>query len=1186
MLTVFPRPTDPVLNINTIVLTFTRYSSLAPENNPSHQRTCLSFFHCLPVVFPPPSATPLTLFVAGTVAEMASKTKLAEEEENPFVPPPVDLDKIPLVDKDRLIADTVCSFDFSDLQSWLREVFLDQSDEVGLWESNLPLYMFPQVHHFPEFALKCRAHYLPEQKAIISSAGDVLFFITPEDIDQMMQITRPDSVIPFSLEVLTELYQKMTFPQRAQIFELFSPPSSPIPTTSPPYPSSTFSIKGNQIISAVCALLGYFSDQWVDEPILGFLSIFSNDEQPTTQFDYSTFLANNIHDQFMNFPTEGVFRYSSILAYMFLYFQAERFKFSMQKMDADGKPQPVTAWTSLLKRNSAEYNFAEFIDQFYHPVLGMLTGVPEPRVNDEVRRVLHLAENTKTGDWYLYQNHSEIRVYGCELAPFKLPKYMPVRIFALEYIRQIMNSDDIHFVSLKKKQQLRLKGQIGSFICNNRGAGDEADRLLREMKFTTSFPWHYDPHGIISEMRVKNKNAPYVHEPRPEIEKYANQTEWEPDTLEDVEPVVREEQQGPSTSALPATTPQVLKEKRPRQESPPLVTEVSMEEFQTHSKKPKITSTIGTTVEATTLTTTVTTTGDKQFTSSFGSSQHKEVTVKTRDSPLDTPPSKTGPQLGIFEKYDLIKKRNQSLTSSTYAQFQKQSSTAQHRLLSAFDTEKGKMHMAYLHALIPDPKVISDYRRTTFEFQAKDVHPADQMDMHKQTGEMISHTLARVATSAAKYRTALSNAQTQLKLEKMSSFAKDSKIKTLEELVLKIGYDPANVKAAEEMIKKKNADIAALRKQLKLPPTEDPQTKEIAEREGEKDEMLRLLMEQSAQLKEMEAEMEKLLQEKEQTKTGEGITLSAIPIAGLSATTVTAIPSATAEQGPEGTIDLAKSMERMNLQESEISRLKKELENLQELKTSFQTSLSREKQVNEQMRKELQQLQKQTLAGKTLAEVKELVWTDIAKSINEIWPMVQIMFEQNELLERSKQAVEKIRTELGDMPAQANDIIRFLNSKTREELEELKIEDRTETILEVKRVLTKRSLMLQLEEKIQVMDQGVQRFFLKIDTLQRKGLPGMKVINDKLMVLPDYKKKLIEVSKDCAKFAGIQSNITGRAFMEALHLDFEIQHEIKHIFVVKPTFAKYTDMDEVYRRLLKVTVPTHIRWEELCDLLD
>jgi hypothetical protein len=105
----------------------------------------------------------------------------------------------------------------------------------------------------------------------------------------------------------------------------------------------------------------------------------------------------------------------------------------------------------------------------------------------------------------------------------------------------------------------------------------------------------------------------------------------------------------------------------------------------------------------------------------------------------------------------------------------------------------------------------------------------------------------------------LNNAQTQLGLEKISSFAKDNRIKTLEELVLKIGYDPSNVKAAEEMIKKKNADIAALRKQLKLLPTEDSQAKEIAEKEGEKDEMLKLLMEQNAQLKEMEAEMERLL---------------------------------------------------------------------------------------------------------------------------------------------------------------------------------------------------------------------------------------------------------------------------------------------------------------------------------------
>jgi hypothetical protein len=98
-----------------------------------------------------------------------------------------------------------------------------------------------------------------------------------------------------------------------------------------------------------------------------------------------------------------------------------------------------------------------------------------------------------------------------------------------------------------------------------------------------------------------------------------------------------------------------------------------------------------------------------------------------------------------------------------------------------------------------------------------------------------------------------------LKLEKISSFAKDNRIKMLEELVLKIRYDPSNVKEFEEMIKKKNVDIESLRKQLKMPPTIDSQAKELAETKGEKYEMLKLIMEQNAPLKGMEDEMEKLV---------------------------------------------------------------------------------------------------------------------------------------------------------------------------------------------------------------------------------------------------------------------------------------------------------------------------------------
>ena len=63
-------------------------------------------------------------------------------------------------------------------------------------------------------------------------------------------------------------------------------------------------------------------------------------------------------------------------------------------------------------------------------------------------------------------------------------------------------------------------------------------------------------------------------------------------------------------------------------------------------------------------------------------------------------------------------------------------------------------------------------------------------------------------------------------------------------------------------MKKKNADIAALGKQLKMPVIEDPLAKGIKEDETQKAELMKLVIEQSTQIKKMETEMENLLKEK------------------------------------------------------------------------------------------------------------------------------------------------------------------------------------------------------------------------------------------------------------------------------------------------------------------------------------
>ena len=96
----------------------------------------------------------------------------------------------------------------------------------------------------------------------------------------------------------------------------------------------------------------------------------------------------------------------------------------------------------------------------------------------------------------------------------------------------------------------------------------------------------------------------------------------------------------------------------------------------------------------------------------------------------------------------------------------------------------------------------------------------------------------------------------------------------------------------------------------------------------------------------------------------------------------------------------------------------------------------------------------------------------------------------------------------------------------------------------------------------------------------------MMVINGKLMPMEDYVKKLIEVGTHAYSIANIKGSATPALMVKKLRDSFFILDEIKHIFLAKPTFNKYTEMDEIYRRITKIYIPDKKCWEELTDLLD
>jgi hypothetical protein len=61
---------------------------------------------------------------------------------------------------------------------------------------------------------------------------------------------------------------------------------------------------------------------------------------------------------------------------------------------------------------------------------------------------------------------------------------------------------------------------------------------------------------------------------------------------------------------------------------------------------------------------------------------------------------------------------------------------------------------------VPQPKEIVDYKMSIIVFDTKQVHPDDQMDLHKQTGEMVFSTLAHASSATMKLRISLNNVQT------------------------------------------------------------------------------------------------------------------------------------------------------------------------------------------------------------------------------------------------------------------------------------------------------------------------------------------------------------------------------------------------------------------------------------------
>ena len=414
----------------------------------------------------------------------------------------------------------------------LKEKHKNGTDILGIWDSFLPIFRLPQVHQFPDLIHLCAQFYDPTQRAVMDPSGSVSFYITPEAIREMLHFKTKKKLVPLSLIDLIKKGAKLTDAQITKLNQLYTDSDT---MKHPPFHRVYLNQLGRDLVDMITPILGYFSTEFVDETMLVIMLMFTPGKPPIC-YDYATYISNKIHEQLMNLARERVFRYTSFIYHLILYYQYEKFHFAVKKVDAQGSPRSVVYWTSIFHRKfNAPYTYCKFIDLFIHPAMSLFLSSPPPTLTDEMQRILQLSKAYSIGDWYLYRNHTVIRIYGCELPPYILPKYVPMRLFALEYFRQFGNADVLRFSGKGKKAQLKVRNQLGHFIYNKRDEGwQEVDRMLESLGLESSFLWTpYDPNHFISLRRVKYRLASYDHLRLPHIEEYANQLEWREGTLEE-----------------------------------------------------------------------------------------------------------------------------------------------------------------------------------------------------------------------------------------------------------------------------------------------------------------------------------------------------------------------------------------------------------------------------------------------------------------------------------------------------------------------------------------------------------------------------------------------------------------------------------------------------------------------------
>ena len=156
----------------------------------------------------------------------------------------------------------------------------------------------------------------------------------------------------------------------------------------------------------------------------------------TVFFYIISFWERMVNSQLIDFSLTRCFIFHSLITYLFLYTHVERFmNVRLNIMDTHKNKQSMVFWTYVVRITTKNEGLMYYTTSFLSIAYSIINRSPSPFILPKAQCFLQLSKDVKVGDWFLFDDYADIGLYGEEVALYRLPIFVPMRLFSIEFIK-------------------------------------------------------------------------------------------------------------------------------------------------------------------------------------------------------------------------------------------------------------------------------------------------------------------------------------------------------------------------------------------------------------------------------------------------------------------------------------------------------------------------------------------------------------------------------------------------------------------------------------------------------------------------------------------------------------------------------------------------------------------------------